>query len=50
MEKYEVNKILEFFEIKIKDLENVLDLDVINNRLKEIEFIMVNFNFWNDLN
>lgn len=50
MEKYEVNKTLELFETKIKDLENALDLDAINNRLKEIEPIMANPNFWNDSN
>lgn len=50
MEKYEVNKTLELFETKIKDLENALDLDTINNRLKEIEPIMANPNFWNDSN
>src|SRR5690554_845320 len=50
MEKYEVNKTLELFETKIKDLENALDLDAINNRLREIEPIMANPNFWNDSN
>lgn len=50
MEKYEVNRTLELFETKIKDLENALDLDAINNRLKEIEPIMANPNFWNDSN
>jgi len=50
MEKYEVNKTLELFETKINDLENALDVNYINKRLKEIEPIMANPNFWNDSN
>ena len=50
MEKYEVNKTLELFETKINDLENAIDIDYINQRLKEIEPIMENPNFWNDAN
>ncbi|MFA7416911.1 MAG: peptide chain release factor 2 [Acholeplasma sp.] len=50
MEKYEVNKTLELFETKIDDLENALDVNYINKRLKEIEPIMANPNFWNDSN
>jgi peptide chain release factor 2 len=50
MEKYEVNKTLEAFDVKIKDLENALNIEKINQRLKEIEPIMGNPNFWNDSN
>lgn len=50
MEKYEVNKTLEAFNIKIKDLENALNIEKIDQRLKEIEPIMGNPNFWNDSN
>jgi len=50
MEKYEVNKTLEAFDVKIKDLENALNIEKINQRLKEIEPIMENPNFWNDSN
>lgn len=50
MEKYEVNKTLDAFETKIKDLENALDLPYIDARLKELEPIMGNPNFWNDAN
>ncbi len=50
MEKYEVNKTLEAFDVKIKDLENALNIEKIDQRLKELEPIMGNPNFWNDSN
>lgn len=50
MEKYEVNKTLELFETKILDLENALDIKSMDKRLKEIEPIMENPNFWNNAN
>ncbi|WP_025724452.1 peptide chain release factor 2 [Acholeplasma granularum] len=50
MEKYEVNKVLESFGTKIEDLENALDINYIENRLKELVPIMGDPNFWNDSN
>lgn len=48
MEKYEVNKTLEAFNVTIKDLEKALDIEQMDARLLELDKIMGNPNFWND--
>ncbi|MBN3490681.1 peptide chain release factor 2 [Acholeplasma equirhinis] len=50
MEKYEVYKTLERFEVSINDLEKAINLDVLNARLLELEELMHEPTFWNDPN
>lgn len=50
MEKYEVNKLITEYEMKLVDLEKALDTNNISQELKELNDKMLDPNFWNDQN
>lgn len=48
MEKYEINLYFTEFNQKLKDLEKALEIDVIENKIKEIETKIGEPNFWDE--
>lgn len=50
MEKFEINKSISYFEKKINEFKNKLDINNLNNLSKEYQKIMNEPNFWNDQN
>lgn len=48
MEKYEINKHIEGFKSRLEDLKQIIDLEVKQNRIAELENLMLASDFWTD--
>lgn len=50
LENYEINKAIEDFNLRIKELEKAIDIDLLKEKLNEKEEMMNDPNFWNNQN
>ena len=50
MEKYEINKFIEEYKIKIKDLFEAFNIDGLKEETKKLDLVINDPSFWNDQN
>ena len=49
MEKYEIIKWIENFEKRLKDINEVINIEELNKEIQDNEQLMLDENFWNDI-